>query len=248
MTEGLAVRQVLALRRRGLSHLEALRLTVAGLPDGALRQRLQGAVAALEAGRADPDGPDIFARPDPSDDALRFAALADDAARDAAQVVRTARGYLVLAVGAALAVFATTVLVPMPLQSELRPWETPSTLSGLAVGLAALGGVGVAGGLALVLARLPTRFTPGARHFAVAAGLGAADPVGPAAGFFAVRRAQVGEGVARRELAEELVRLGRREWSAALRLGPPAIALVVAAGVLVLGLVGRVLPLAEVVR
>ncbi|GDX83582.1 hypothetical protein LBMAG42_53930 [Deltaproteobacteria bacterium] len=225
MTEGIVFRQLSALRRRGVSQAGSLALLMTALPEGALRVRVQAARQALEAGAVSTD--DVLAMAEPSEAQLECGAMAADAKQDAAAVRRMTRGYLAVGAGIALGLTSIQALIHHDVgrAAAYGPEETGIGLAG--VFAMALVSLVVAIAVSAVL-WLPISLTPGARYFAAAAEVasGAGDEVG--ATFMRIRLEQVGDHIARLELVEELLRLGRNEWRVASRLAPMILALALA--------------------
>lgn len=103
--EVLVLRQVAALRRAGLPHDQALRASAEGLPAGPLKQRVQAALAVLDAGGSAGRGLEgVLASAAPVE-ALDLAALSAEAELDAqAAVASTRRLLMLLLAGAPLLV------------------------------------------------------------------------------------------------------------------------------------------------
>lgn len=219
--ESLLLRQVAALRRRGLSHVEALEAARPGVPTGALADRVAAASRSLAAGGSEPLD-DVLARAEGSADAVELAAVAIDARLSADSALATVRLY-----------FALGVLCPVLASRVAALVGQDQTSPGLAE--SAFGLLCVFG--AVVVAReVGARFAPGVAKIRLAAALFDAaalgrDPQPLVRGaleltYFDVRRAAVGAPQAAAELGRELLREGERAVLVFRHLGPLVAAVV----------------------
>jgi len=231
--ESLLLRQVVALRRRGLAHHAALALAAEGLPPGALSDRVRQARRTLEVGGS-PAGRGVLAllsRGGPVE-AIERAAQANDARLAAAAALSTTRLYLAVGLaGPLLLGCALAWLLPADvlLGDAVRPVSgQPGGVLELAISLASwlvwglrITGLPLAVGVLVGLRRLAARLAPGAERLQVASALLDAaalgeEPPGQPIGegeerYYGIRRRQVGPGQAAAELAAELASTADRE-------------------------------------
>ena len=252
--ESLLLRQLAALRRRGLSHGQALAAVQPGLPEGTLARRVKDACAVLAAGGAGEDGADgaedLLARGDCPVESIDLAAAALDARLSAVSALATARLYAVVAV-LGVAISAWGIRLAQALHaSESTPARDLSEVvaQGVIVALAALvvvlvqaqrkrqaPGLGPPPRGAPAGAALNTR-APGVAKLRRASALLAAaatgqDPEPLVHGalertYFDARRSAVGAPQAATELAREMVFEGERAVAVFRHLGPLAAAIV----------------------
>jgi hypothetical protein len=210
--EALVLRQVAALRERGVSAHEALVLAAEGVPSGPLRVRLEEARRALAAGSTGG-----FAGP-PA--ALEQAASAIEARIDAEDALRTTRAYASVAIALPLVVGALwgSILSTgagsewMDAGGDGGPLPVSAVAAAILARVICVAGVPLAVGGVLAIRRITPRFAPGAALLAQAAALldGVTPPdLSPAdLRYLDTRRPDAGPAAAV-ELAEELAREGR---------------------------------------
>ncbi len=212
--ESLLLRQLAALRRRGHSHVDALALAAAGLPQGPLADRVQFAQRQLAAGEPQAGGADPLQAPTGAPDALEHAARAIDARLAAAASLSTVRLYLSIAVAGPLALVSLLAWISLPaLDANPSLW----LISKLVV-LLKLSGIPLALVAILAMGRFTRRFAPGVDMLHRAAALldAAATGTDPILAldqtvevdYFCARRGVVGAPQAAVELAGELLREG----------------------------------------
>lgn len=211
--EALALRELVALRRAGLTHGAAVALVGEATPRGPLGQKLRAAGQALSAGQAMLGDP--WTDADAPISAVEARAEAIEARLEANQATRLARWVTSAALAGPLVV-ACTVAWVVP-SEVLQPNGRPSSDLGGVIAALRWGALPAAGLLALAVAWLGQRVAPGVSALMQAADLlsgdhrgRAGDLGGPAERFMAARTAQTDGLTARRELALHLRRTGLR--------------------------------------
>lgn len=238
--QGLVLRQLAALRRRGVSMGDALELASEGVPEGRLRSRLERAIQALATGAEPSDELDRLLAGDATAEALEIGAAAAEAHLTLASALSMVRWYgLAILIIGSLCGLALTLGPPGPLAPDPPPdfaWQSPfrQWAGSVAFPLQVFGrgglvfGVGCAG-LLLALAR---RRAPGVWELQRAAGLIQCAATGQEPDrwlgggtqsvYYRLRRESAGPQRAGVELAGELTRigLGRLEfWRALVSVG-----------------------------
>ncbi len=223
----LLLRQLAALRQRGTPHHQALALAAEGLPVGELRAAVRRALRTLEQGESpgassDPLE-DLLARGDCGVVEIEHLALGVEARLWAATATRTARLYLGIAVGVPLVLAALVGWLPVV-------WSDMLNMNTLLPGLVAILGAMRWLGLPLLVAalvalrRFEPQVAPGHTQALRAAALladGETRQLGAVQRrYLQLRREQVGEPQALRELAWELVRESRRSQIVFQHLAP----------------------------
>lgn len=250
--EALVLRQVAALRRAGTPHDVALRVSAEGLPAGSLKQRVQAALAALNAGGATGGGMgQVLATAGPVE-ALDLAAMSAEAELDAQAAVATSRRILMLfLMGLPLLVCGAAWASHLLGDASPAEFMQPSPVADLINAVARYAGAPLAAlgvGIGHVLG---ARFAPGRPQLEAAIALlrdpNAARLPGLDActrHYLALRLAAVPPDRAAQDVVEELVREAR-EQLASFRLVAPLLAAatilpvaVVATAPLVSGLLG----------
>ena len=222
--QGLLLRQLAALRHRGLSQDEALALVAAGLPAGSLADEVKLARRALAAGSAEAptEAPmmRLLAQGEGPVTALEQAARAIDCRLATEDALAMTRFYgLVFGVAPMLVMGLVSWLLP-----DVSLWPSSGRAGMLIIAFMASVGQWLGPALAIVglvaLTRLTSAHGAGMRAFALAGSVMSAaaaggdpvqeltDPVMRA--HFAARRAQVGAARAADELADELMADGER--------------------------------------
>ena len=236
--ESLLLRSIVALRRSGLSHGDALNQASAGLPKGPLAARVNAARRALQAGTSSATDP-LLASGSAPIDALEHAARSIDAQLSADSARAMTQHYL------------TLMLVGPLVLGAVFSWlfsdtgiEASSAAGGLLAYLTAMLrfiGIPMAIGAAMLIRRTGDRIAPGAARIRQASRLlelaaSDTDPMPVLTNdsdrtYFLTRLAQVGQPQAAAELAAEMVREGEGHAAMFRHLAPLA-----AAGLGVLGL------------
>ncbi|MFT5680316.1 MAG: hypothetical protein ACI8RZ_001222 [Myxococcota bacterium] len=242
--EALLLRQVVALRRSGLSQAQALGHAADGLTNGPLAIRIAAARRALTSGSPSTD----LLSAEADIDALDCAARALDARLSADSALAMTRLYLTIALAGPL-VLGTLLSWAGPDLLHLfeSRADTPATwvvLGGLRGALSILG-IPAAIGAAALVHRGSRRIAPGMGLLQAAAGLlqAAADGADPLPlltrstdrAYFLVRQPRVGAPRAAAELADELTREGAQAVTLFRHLAP------LAAAVLAVALLGPLL-------
>lgn len=250
--EALVLRQVAALRRAGTPHDQALRASAEGLPAGSLKQRVQAALAALNAGGATGGGMgQVLATAGPVE-ALDLAAMSAEAELDAQAAVATSRRILMLfLMGMPLLVCGAAWASHLLGDASPAEFMQPSPVADLINAVARYAGAPLAAlgvGIGHVLG---ARFAPGRPQLEAAIAL-LQDPTAArlpgvdacTRHYLALRLAAVPPDRAAQDVVEELVREAR-EQLASFRLVAPLLAAatilpvaVVATAPLVSGLLG----------
>lgn len=215
----LVLRQVAALRRRGVSHAAAVSAVASGLPPTTLAHEMGAALQALAAGecpRRHPGLEWLLGRGTVPVEALEHAARALDARLSAAAAVRLTRVYAGIGLAGPLALGSVLAwLVPSVLPEHSEPRLFWQVLLGGAALLRYLG-LPLAVAALAALRRGAGRLAPGSAAIGRAASLleAAAEGSDPARhlsdpierAWLAIRQESVGATRAAAELDEELVR------------------------------------------
>lgn len=229
--ESLLLRSIVALRRSGLSHGDALTQAAAGLPKGPLLTRVEDARRALSAGAPRPSDALLASGSTPID-ALEHAARSIDAQLSADAVRAMSQRYLTLmlagplVLGAGIAWLLSGIEI---IDSSARSSTSWALLTYLAT-LLRFGGVPLAIGIAVLIRRCGEHLTPGSKRIRQASrllALAATDedpaphlthPIDRA--YFINRLTQTSPSQAAAELAAEMVREGEGHAAMFRHLAP----------------------------
>lgn len=229
--EALLLRQVVALRRSGMSQAQALDHAAEGLTDGPLAARIAQARRALAAGSP---GEDLLAA-EADVAALDHAARAIDVRLSAGAAVATTRAYLTVAVAGPLVLGSLLSLAGPDLLTDLLSDTSGAMPTGWIMliklrSILELLGIPLAIGAVLLIGRASQRVAPGAGLLQEAAELlqvasDGADPLpllsrSSDRAYLIARQSRVGPARAAAELADELAREGDRAATLFRHLAP----------------------------
>ena len=229
--ESLLLRSIVALRRSGLSHGEALTQAATGLPRGPLQTRVEQARRALSAGAPDQTDP-LLARGTTPIDALEHAAHAIDAKLSADATRAMSQRYLTLMLAGPLVLGAGLAWLAPDMALDSGSASIPTwLLTSLGTMLRFLG-VPLALGIAVLIRRGGDRIAPGTGRIRQASRLlelAAADE-DPASYltedsdriYFITRTSQTSASQAAAELATVMVREGENRAMMFHHLAPLA--------------------------
>lgn len=228
--QSLLLRQIAALRRRGMDHHRALALAADGIPVGELRATALRAARGLAAGgvaTADDPLEALLSSSTCGVEQLELEAAAVEARLWALSSLRSSRLYFSLATAGPVLLACFLAWVTGPLITEV-PFS-----DGIVVGIGLVlrwGGVPLAVAALVLVQRLHRGVAPGYRQASQAAALlelavGDSDTHGPpldlnAERYLTARRAAVGGSAAARELAAELCAESKRTQALFAQLAP----------------------------